>query len=57
MSKVAVVFWSGIGKKIREGQTSLAELSALACEMKAPALPGSGRQEYLEAVLNNILFD
>ena len=47
---------SGIGAKIRAGETSLEELAAYAEEMGAPALPGSGRQEYLEAVVNNILF-
>ncbi len=47
---------SGIGKKIREGTTGLAELAAYAEAMGAPALPGSGRQEYLENVLNQVLF-
>ena len=32
------------------------ELAAIADEMGAPALPGSGRQEYLNAVINSILF-
>lgn len=49
-------FDSGIGKKIREGKTSLEELSDIACSMGAPALPGSGKQEHLEAVINQILF-
>lgn len=30
--------------------------AAHAAELKKPASPGSGRQEYLETVLNNILF-
>ena len=47
---------SGIGAKIRAGETTLEELAAYAENMGAPALPGSGRQEYLEAVVNNILF-
>jgi xylose isomerase len=47
---------SGIGAKIRAGETTLEELAAYAEAMGAPALPGSGRQEYLEAVANNILF-
>jgi len=46
----------GIGKKIREGSTTLEELAARACELKAPANPGSGRQEYLEAIVNSVLF-
>lgn len=47
----------GIGKKIREGSTNLEELAKYACDLKTPALPGSGRQEYLEGIVNNILFE
>ncbi|MCR5187984.1 MAG: xylose isomerase, partial [Treponema sp.] len=47
---------SGIGKKIREKKTTLEELAKLASEMKKPENPGSGREEYLEGVVNNILF-
>lgn len=47
---------SGIGAKIRTGNTTLAEFAAYAEEMGAPELPGSGRQEYLESVVNQILF-
>ena len=47
----------GIGKKIREGSTNLEELAKYASDLKAPALPGSGRQEYLEGIVNNILFE
>ena len=50
-------FESGIGKKIREDGTSLKELSDYACNMKAPELPGSGRQELLEGIVNNVLFE
>ena len=46
----------GIGKKIREGSATLADCAAYASELKAPKLPGSGRQEYLESVMNNIMF-
>lgn len=49
-------FESGIGAKIRAGETNLAELADYAAIMGAPALPGSGKQEYLESVLNSILF-
>ncbi len=45
-----------IGKKIVEGSTSLAELAKLAEDMGAPALPSSGRQEYLQSVVNEIMF-
>ena len=47
---------TGIGKKIRDKKTTLVELSARAEEMGAPELPGSGKQEYLESIVNQILF-
>jgi len=47
---------TGIGAKIRSGETTLEELASRAEEMGAPELPGSGRQEYLESVVNQILF-
>lgn len=46
----------GVGKRIVEGSTSLTELAEYAEKMGAPALPGSGRQEYLETVVNSVLF-
>lgn len=49
-------FEKGIGKKIRDNNTDLAELAGYAARMGRPALPGSGRQEYLESELNRILF-
>lgn len=49
-------FNSGVGAKIRSGQTSLAELAGIAEEMGAPAQPASGEQEYLESIVNAILF-
>ena len=49
-------FQEGIGKKIRDKSTTLQECSDYALKIKKPELPGSGRQEYLEAVLNNVLF-
>ncbi|GHU70138.1 xylose isomerase [Clostridia bacterium] len=45
-----------LGKKIRAGKATLAELAAIAEKNGAPALPGSGRQEYLESVMNNVMF-
>lgn len=47
---------SGIGKKIRDGNITLEECAAYAAELKKPQDPGSGRQEYLEGIVNNILF-
>lgn len=49
-------FGEGIGAKIRKGETSLEELSAAACAKGKCDGPSSGRQEYLEGVLNEILF-
>ena len=49
-------FSTGIGKKIRDGNSTLAELAAYAEKLGAPALPGSGKEEHLEAVVNQILF-
>jgi xylose isomerase len=47
---------SGIGLKIRSGQATLEELADYAQALGSPADPGSGRQEYLERVLNDVLF-
>jgi xylose isomerase len=49
-------FNDGIGKKIVDGNTTLTELAAYAEEMGAPKLPSSGRQEYLNSIVNTILF-
>ena len=49
-------FDSDLGKKIRSGNASLEELADVAARRGAPSLPASGRQEYLESVLNNVLF-
>ena len=47
---------SGIGTKIRSGETTPEELAAYAKNIGAPELPESGREEYLEAIVSNILF-
>ncbi len=47
---------SGIGAKIVADDTTLEELSDYAEKMGAPALPGSGRQENLESIVNTIFF-
>lgn len=49
-------FDSGIGKKIRDRSASLTELAEYAEKMGAPKNPGSGKQEYLESIMNQILF-
>lgn len=46
---------SGIGKKIVEGKTTFEELFDYAMTLDTIDVP-SGRQEYLETILNNILF-
>ena len=45
----------GIGKSIREGKETLESLAAYAQNLEGVAT-ASGRQEYLESVLNDILF-
>jgi len=47
---------SGIGAKIRGGNTTLTELADYAKSQGDSSLPGSGRQEYLESVVNQVLF-
>lgn len=49
-------FETEIGQKIRNGKATLKELSDRACELKAPAQPASGKQEWLETVVNSVLF-
>lgn len=45
-----------IGKKILSDKTSLEELAAYAEKLGAPELPSGGNQEYLQHVINNVLF-
>ena len=49
-------FNSGIGAKIVKGETNLVELAEYAEKLGAPELPSSGRQEYLQSIINSILF-
>jgi len=49
-------FQQGIGKEILEGNTTLEQLADYAEKMGAPKLPSSGRQEYLQSVINEIMF-
>ena len=46
----------GIGLRIRNGEADLTELADYALKQKKPQAPGSGRQEYLESVVNSVLF-
>ena len=49
-------YQSGIGAKIINGTTTLAELEEYALKMGDVSTNESGRQEYLESVINNIMF-
>lgn len=47
---------SEIGKKIVSGKTDLKELAAYADKLGAPELPGSGKQEILQNIVNGVLY-
>ena len=49
-------FNSGVGKKITDRKTSLDELAAYADKLGKPELPGSGNEEGLESIINQILY-
>lgn len=49
-------FEVGLGAKVRRGETTLEELSEYAARLGKPEFPGSGKQEYLEGIINSILF-
>lgn len=49
-------FKKGIGAKIVSGDTDLRSLAAYAEKLGSAELPSSGGQEYLQSVLNQILF-
>lgn len=49
-------FKSELGQKIENGTATLKELADIAADKKECPLPGSGRQEYLESVVNAVLF-
>lgn len=48
---------SGIGAKIVSGAATLEELSTYALSLEADVKPASGRQEYLESIVNAVLFE
>ena len=49
-------YGSQLGQKVRAGKASLEELAEHAIQKGNAPLPGSGRQEYLEGVINDVLF-
>ena len=55
MNIVKRCYNEGIGKSMREGKETLESLAAYAQNLTG-VIPGSGRQEYLESVMNDILF-
>jgi xylose isomerase len=46
----------GIGARIADGKATLEECAEKAHALKRPAMPGSGKQEYLEGIVNSVLF-
>ncbi|MBR5519682.1 MAG: xylose isomerase [Clostridia bacterium] len=48
-------YQSELGQKVRSGKATLAELAARAEEMGKPELPGSGKQEYLLSIINQLM--
>lgn len=51
-----VSFHSGIGKEIVEGRATLESLSEYALKLGNAESADSGRQEYLESIVNSVLF-
>jgi xylose isomerase len=49
-------FTSGIGEKILNGEATLLSLSQYAESLGEPVPTQSGRQEYLQSIVNEILF-
>ena len=49
-------FDSELGRRITSGKADLCELSDIACKLGSAQMPSSGKQEYLEGVLNTIMF-
>jgi len=47
---------AGIGAKITNNEVTLQELAEYAEKLGAPKDPGSGKQEYLQRIVNDILF-
>jgi xylose isomerase len=47
---------SGIGADIVSGKATLEDLAAYARTLKGDLIPASGKQEYLESVLNSVIF-
>ena len=50
-------WYSGIGADILSGKATLESLADYAQKLGKPSDPGSGRQEYLQRIINEILFN
>jgi xylose isomerase len=46
----------GIGKKIVDGEVDLEALAQYAGDLGKPSMPGSGKQEYLQSIVNSVMF-
>jgi len=49
-------FYEGIGKTILDGSADLCSLAEHAAKMGSCPLPESGKQEYLQSVVNSVMF-
>jgi xylose isomerase len=49
-------FASDLGERIRSGNATLEELADRAAQMGSCPTPASGRQEYLESIVNRVMF-
>lgn len=49
-------FHDEIGEKILHNEVTLEELSSYACSKGTCTMPSSGRQEYLESIVNQLMF-
>ncbi|MDD6302681.1 MAG: xylose isomerase [Bacillales bacterium] len=56
IAKKYASFNEGIGARIRAKDVTLEELAAVALEKRVCKNPGSGKQEYLEAIVNQVMF-
>lgn len=49
-------YQEGIGKEIVDGTATLESLADYAAKLGKPEMPGSGRQEYLQSILNQVMY-
>ena len=56
LEKKYSAFHDEIGEKILHNEVTLEDLSSYACNKKTCSIPHSGKQEYLESVVNQMMF-